>query len=111
MKNEFKVIWSHSAENDLLRIIEYIAQNNPEYAIKNLEKIKKQVSSLYFSPERCRIVPELNDHGITQYREMIISPWRIIYRISELKVFVLAVFDSRQNIEDVLLKKYAHTTV
>jgi len=69
--------------------------------------MKKQVSELYFSPERCRIVPELYEHGITQYREMIISPWRIMYRIQDSSVFVLSVLDSRQNIEDVLLKRYA----
>ena len=70
-----------------------------------LKKIKKQVADLYYSPERCRIVPELYDHGITQYREMVIAPWRIMYRVVDSKVFVLSVLDSRQNIEDILLKR------
>jgi toxin ParE1/3/4 len=43
--------------------------------------------------------------GILQYRELIVPPWRIIYRISGDFVYVLAVFDSRQNIEDVLLDR------
>ena len=107
MKKQYKVIWADTAENDLLKILEYIAQSSPGNALKILKKIKKKVSDLYFFPERCRIVPELYEHGITQYREMIISPWRIMYRIQDSSVFVLSVFDSRQNIEDILLKRYA----
>jgi plasmid stabilization system protein ParE len=67
--------------------------------------IKKKASSLYLFPDRGRIVPELKDQGITQYRELIVPPWRIIYIISENKVYVFSVLDSRQNIEDILLKR------
>lgn len=52
-----------------------------------------------------RTLPELRDQGISQYRELVIPLWRVIYRISEKAVYVLAVFDSRQNIEDILLKR------
>jgi len=107
MKKQYEVIWAKTAENDLLKIIEYIAQNSSGNALKILKKIKKQVSDLYFSPERCRIVPELYEQGITQYREMIIPPWRIMYRVQDSFVYVLSVLDSRQNIEDILLKRYA----
>jgi toxin ParE1/3/4 len=40
-----------------------------------------------------------------QYRELIIVPWRIIYRVAENKIYVLSVLDSRQNVEDILLKR------
>ncbi len=106
MKENYEVIWSHTAENDLLKIIEYIAQHRPGNALKILKKIKKQVGELHFSPEKCRIVPELYDQGISQYREMVISPWRVMYRLSGSKVYVLSVLDSRQNIEDILLRRF-----
>lgn len=99
------MIWSNIAEKDLTNIIEYIALDSMSNAVKVYEKIKEKVSSLYFSPDRGRIVPELRDHGILQYRELIIPPWRILYRISEKNVYVLSVLDSRQNIEDILLKR------
>ncbi len=105
MKKSFEVIWTNTAENDLLGIIEYIVQDSIRNALKVLEKIKEQVSELYFSPKRCRIVPELANHGIDQYRDMVIPPWRVIYRISESTVYILSVLDSRQNIEDILLKR------
>ncbi|MFO8163775.1 MAG: type II toxin-antitoxin system RelE/ParE family toxin [Desulfatiglandales bacterium] len=111
MKKKYEVIWANAAENDLLKILEYIAQSIPGNALKVLKKIKKQVSELYHSPERCRIVPELYEHGITQYREMIIKPWRIMYRVHNSSVYVLSVLDSRQNIEDILLKRYTQHLV
>lgn len=106
MKKDYEVIWAKTAENDLLKIIEYIAQDSQSNALKILRKIKKQVDDLYLSPKRCRIIPELYDQGITQYREMIIRHWRVMYRISGSKVYVLSVLDSRQNIEDILLKRF-----
>ncbi|MHB1348324.1 MAG: type II toxin-antitoxin system RelE/ParE family toxin [Desulfobulbaceae bacterium] len=105
MSLQYKVSWASAAESDLSKIILYIAEESPANALKILNKIKEKASSLKQFPERGRIVPELQDQGINLYREIIISPWRIVYRISGNEVYVLTVFDSRQNAEDVLLKK------
>ncbi|MFA4917136.1 MAG: type II toxin-antitoxin system RelE/ParE family toxin [Syntrophales bacterium] len=105
MSPKYDIIWAGVAENDLKEIVEYIAIDSPANALKTLKKIKQKAASLYTLPERGRIVPELQDQGILLYREFIVSPWRIIYRISEVKVYVLSVLDARQNIEDILLKR------
>ena len=105
MSQKYDIIWAGVAENDLKEIIEYIATESPANALKTLKKIKQKASSLYTLPERGRIVPELQDQGILLYRELIIPPWRIIYRISEIKVYVLSVLDARQNVEDILLER------
>ena len=107
MPKTYEVFWSETAENDLLKIIEYIAQDDPNNALTILEQIKGQVTDRSFFPEKCRIVPELYNQGMTLYREMVISPWRVQYRIADSQVFVLSVLDSRQNIEDILLKRLA----
>jgi plasmid stabilization system protein ParE len=109
MKKKYHVVWSRIAENDLRRIIEYIADDGPPNALRTFKSIKQKASSLSTFPERGRIVPELRDQGILQYRELVISPWRILYRISEMNVFVLAVLDSRRNIEDVLLERLTNS--
>lgn len=106
MSRDFEVVWAKTAETDLIKIIEYIALDSPENALKILNKIKVEVSTLHQSPDRCRVVPELYAQGITQYREMIVNPWKIMYRISNGDVCVLSVFDSRQNVEDVLLNRF-----
>ena len=105
MAKHYQVLWAKAAEEDLKSIIEYIYTDRPSAARVNLGKIKTRASSLCTFPQRGRIVPELKDHGIFQYRELIIPPWRVIYRVSEEQVYVLSVIDSRRNVEDVLLKR------
>ncbi|MDT8318301.1 MAG: type II toxin-antitoxin system RelE/ParE family toxin [bacterium] len=105
MSPEFKTIWSETARADLLGIIEYIAKDSPDNAKKILKNIKGKASNLYLSPQQGRVVPELEEQGITQYRELIIKQWRIIYRITDNTVFVLSVLDARQNVEDILLNR------
>ena len=105
MKKAYEVAWSEISEKDLINIIEYIARDNPSTAHEKLKEIKEKASRLYSSPGRGRIVPELQEQGIIHYRELIVSPWRIIYRISKNSVYVLSVLDARQNVEDILLKR------
>ncbi len=105
MAKKYKVIWSMIAEEDLISIIKYIHSNNPVAAKSSLKKIKSKASNLNSFPQRGRIVPELKENGILQYRELIVAPWRIIYRISDSDVYALSVIDSRQNIEDILLHR------
>ncbi len=105
MDEEYLVIWTESAVSDLESIIEYIAENNPLAAKTLLARIQKQVDTLSYSPQRGRHIPELREQGILLYRELIISPWRIMYRIQGKTVYVMAIIDSRRNVEDILLEK------
>ena len=111
MNKKYDVLWSNIAENDLKNIVEYIADDSPPDALKIFIRIKQKASSLYTFPERGRIVPELRDQGILQYRELVISPWRILYRISEKSVLVLSVLDSRRNVEDILLTRLTNSKI
>jgi len=105
MKKKYEIIWSETSEKDLINIIEYIAKDDSSIAYEQFKEIKEKASGLHSFPNRGRIVPELQQQGIIQYRELIVSPWRIIYRISENSVYVLSVLDSRHNVEDILLKR------
>ena len=106
MSKKYQVTWAAVAKSDLKQIIEYIAIDSPGNAPQILKKIKQKASDLYAMPDRGGIVPELKDQGIHTYRELIIAPWRIIYRISDTTVFVLSVIDSRRNVEDILLDRF-----
>jgi len=105
MNPKYEIIWTNVAENDLKDIIEYIYLDNHQNALTVLKNIKQSASNLYTLPERGRIVPELQAQGILQYRELIIPPRRLIYRIDERKIYVLSVIDSRRNVEDILLSR------
>ena len=101
----YTVYWSKIAQDDLVEIIEYIALDSYDNAEVIFKKIKEQTVKLESFPERGRTVPELEFHNINNYRELIVVPWRIIYRIEEQKVYILAVIDSRRNFEDIILKR------
>ncbi len=109
MSNKYTVYWSKIAQDDLIEIIEYISLDSYSIAEEIFEKIKKQTIKLENFPERGRTVPELDFHNINNYRELIIMTWRIIYRIEEHKVYILAVIDSRRNFEDIILKRLMRT--
>ena len=104
--SNFTVYWTETAQKDLVGIIDYIFKNNVEGRLKIFEMLKKEAKELDNFPYRGRIVPELKFHNIESYREMIISTWRMIYKIEDEKVFILAVFDSRRIFEDVLLDRF-----
>lgn len=103
---KFGVDWARPASKDLENIIDYISQDNIDTASAILEKIKSKCNTLTQFPDKGRIVPELKEYGILGYRELIISPWRVIYRASDQKVYVLAVIDSRRSIDDILIERF-----
>jgi addiction module RelE/StbE family toxin len=105
----YTVYWTKLAQDDLIEIIEYISLDSQNTAEEIFETIKKQTIKLETFPERGRTVPELDFHNIANYRELIITPWRIIYRIEEQKVYILSVIDSRRHFEDIILKRIMRT--
>ena len=105
MKEPFEILWAAVAEDDLLGIVDFIAEDDPGIALKTLNRIKTGTSKLVHSPKRGRIIPELLKQGISRYREIVINPWRVMYRIEKKKVYVVSVIDGRRNVEDVLLAR------
>lgn len=103
---KFLVEWSQQASKDLLNIIDYISQDSTDAAVSIFQKIRFKCETLKHTPERGRVIPELKEYGIFSYHELIVKPWRIIYRMSDKKVYILAVIDSRRNIEDILMERF-----
>jgi plasmid stabilization system protein ParE len=104
-KNNYVVEWTSKAYLDLDEIVTYISNESLENALSAFQKIKLKAETLCNFPEKGRVVPELKYHNILKYRELIVSVWRIIYKIEMNKVFVMAVIDGRRNVEDILLER------
>jgi plasmid stabilization system protein ParE len=105
MSKIYKVRWTSNAKEDLLNIIGFIKEDSPAIARDIYEKIKEKAHSSNLFPFRGRVVPELQKEGITMYRELISSPWRIMYKVDNDTIYIMAIFDSRQNVEELLLQK------
>ncbi len=106
MDKGFSVFWTSIAKGDLRQIVDYISADNPATANEVMQLIRVQTQELQGFSARGRIVPELRFCGVLLYRELIVPPWRIIYRIDEGKIWVIAVIDSRRNVEDILLNRF-----
>ena len=102
---EFTIRWSDQAKMDLSEIIEYNAFEDEALALQILREIKEKATRLEQLPQSARFVPELKVFDLLTYREIVYSPWRIIYKVEKQQVLILAVLDSRRNLEDLLLKK------
>ena len=104
-RRSFRVQWAEAAVRDLEELISYIAADSPLNAERILDKLEKRAQTLESTPVRGRVVPELAHFGIRNWRELIVKPYRIIYRIDEDTVNVLAVLDGRRDLQDMLLER------
>jgi plasmid stabilization system protein ParE len=88
------VIWSPQAIRDVESVRIFIAQDSPTYADLVARRIVAAVERLQSFPDSGRIVPERGDPEI---REVIVPPYRIVYRLGSEAAEIVTVFrGSRQ---------------
>ena len=83
-----KVRWSPLADEQVDDAVAYIAADNPAAALQWLERLLDRVKSLGAYPDSGRMVPELQREDI---REVIIDPYRVMYRRSAEAVEIAAI--------------------
>jgi plasmid stabilization system protein ParE len=59
--------------------------------------------------ERSRVSRELLHTGISHYRELLNAPWRIVYCVDNRQVLIMAVLDSRRDLQTLLLGRLARS--
>ena len=91
-----KIIWTEPALGYLNAIADYIAKNNPNAANRLVRRVFESVDLLEQFPELGRRVPEMRKSG---YREMIVSPCRIIYRVEGETVVVIFVMRGERELK------------
>ncbi len=99
MMKRYEVFWTKEATLDLEEIVNYISQDRHSAAKSIYKKIKSKCRELDIHPQRCRRVPELLDAGIDNYREIILSPYRVIFKLTDSIVYIIAVVDGRRDVE------------
>ena len=96
-----QVIWTEPALEDLNEIAEYIALDKPDAAKRLVREVFNKVKRLEDFPKSGRKPIELDK---TRYREVIIPPCRIFYRIEDEKVFILYVMRSERRLRKYILE-------
>ena len=106
MSEVYDVTWTRAAVRDLDEILEYIAaERGVDQALQLYETLRHSIASLATMPRRSRQVPELHDVGLFEYREIIERPYRLVFRIADREVVILAILDSRRDLEELLVQR------
>ncbi len=91
-----KILWTGPALEDLRDIREYVSRDDPSAAKRLATRIRDGVLRLADHPLSGRVVPELA--GLN-YREVIISPYRIVYTAKQDQVIILRVWHGRNEMK------------
>jgi addiction module RelE/StbE family toxin len=89
------VHWTDAALQHLDAIYRYIAQDSPAYAKRMVDRLTRRSQQIAEFPLSGRMVPE---YEMTQIREVVEGPYRIIYYIKPDQIDVLAVLHGAQRI-------------
>lgn len=105
MSPRYQVLWTPVAQMDLESVVSLISKNNGSIALKIFRTIRLKASLLYQYPQRGRLIPELSHIAEFSFRELVIPPWRLIYRIKQKRVEILAFFDGRRDLSEILFER------
>ena len=87
------VRWTQRARDDLRDIHDFIARDSPYAAEALVERLLTVTERLAAFPESGRVVPEFPALG---YREIIVSSYRVLYRLADNTVWITAVVHGRR---------------
>ena len=97
-----RLIWTEPALADLDQIAEYIALDNPRAASRFVEKVFDRIERLEAHPKSGKRPAELTR---THYREVVVAPCRIFYRIEKDDVYILYAMRSERLLRPYLLQQ------
>lgn len=102
----FEVLLTADAHRDLEDLFEYIAvHDEPANATRVLDRIEQALVDLSGFPDRGSHPRELLALGIREYRQIVLKPYRIIYRVMAPKVLVYLIADSRRDMQTLLAER------
>lgn len=102
----FFVELTQGAESDLEGIHSYVAEHrSPTDADHLLDQFLETTAQLERFPYRGHIPRELEDLGIQDFRQVVLGPYRVIYRIIGQRVFVSIIADGRRDMRTLLERR------
>ena len=103
---KYHVLLAPDFLTDLFELYQYVAlkdgRERARSLVKNLEKAARRLEKF---PDRGHVLPELTPMGIKDVQEITSGPYRIIYKVLDEAVHVLACIDGRRDVEQVLIRR------
>jgi toxin ParE1/3/4 len=97
-----RLIWTEPALADLEAIADYIALDNPTAARRLVSRVFESVERLERFPNSGKRPPELPR---SPYREVVVTPCRVFYRLEDDAVFLLYVMRAERLLRRFLLEE------
>ena len=101
-----RLIWTEPALSDLEAVADYIALDNPAAACGLVERVFASVERLERFPTSGKRLPELPR---SPYRELVVTPCRVFYRVEGDAVYLLHVMRAERLLRRFLLKERNRT--
>ena len=106
MPDRYLIKWTPAAQADVDELIDYIAcRDCVDAAMHVYEKLMGKIETLVTRPQRCRVPPELRQIGVSEYRELIVAPYSVFFRVARKQVGIVAVLDRRRDLEELLVQR------
>ena len=93
---EYQITWSPEAVEDLESIAEYIERDSSFYAQSVVSQILETSRKIKEFPFIGRMLPEIGDENI---RERFIYSYRLVYKIQQQRILIVAVIHGKRLIE------------
>jgi len=90
--------WMPHSIADLHAIYDHIAEDSPQNALGMLDRLTGREDQLIAHPHSGRMVPEVEREDI---RELIETPYRIIYRVVDQRIDILTVMHGAQILREI----------
>lgn len=105
-QGRFEVELTQGAEDDLEAIHAYLAEHRSADAAESLlNAFLEKISTLERYPERGSIPKELEALGVRDFRQILLDPYRLIYRVTARKVVILVIADGRRDMQALLERR------
>lgn len=106
MGEKYQIVWSEAAIRDMDRLITFIAERGDVQNARKLQaRILSKIDKLARYPLRCRVVPELRELGVSEFRELITKPYRICFRVHDRDIVLVGILDGRRELGELLIER------
>lgn len=100
------VLLTADAAKDLEDILEYVSdRDSPTAAEKVLAGLEAVLDGLGEFPLRGRHSRELAGLGMSDFREVVSGPYRVVYRVGDEVVHVYLIADARRDMQSLLARR------
>ena len=88
-----KLAWTKRAQDDLISIGKYIAEDNIINAKKWIKKLRARARKITDAPMSGRVVPEFENNNI---REVLLGNYRTVYLVQNETILIITIFEGHK---------------